>query len=184
MAVTGVSDRGNGIRWLIMARSASAAQLSSEFNDFLFAPIAEDRHGMPLSVLSALARLGVDPWQEAAKLVGLPREAAIQQLTALIAQLPGGTPAHPGPATNVAGLIGLLQQCAGPTIAARRGLFGVGAKPNSLAIVYVMFMIFALGTQWIIASHESAGQGEAGRPEASATVSPPTPAQLVVPDDK
>ena len=52
--------------------SVTVTQLSSEFNDFLFAPIAEDRHGMPLSVLSALARQNVDPWQEAANLASLP----------------------------------------------------------------------------------------------------------------
>jgi len=40
----------------------------SEFNDFLFAPIGEDKNGMLVSVLSGLARSDVDPWQEAAKL--------------------------------------------------------------------------------------------------------------------
>ena len=130
---------------------------------------------MPLSILSALARLDVDPWAEAATLAGLPREAAIQRLTCLIAELPGGTSAHPGPATNTAGLIGLLPHPAGPTIASRAGLFGVGAKPNSLAIVYVIFMIFALGAQWMVANHASSAQGETGRAEASAAVFPSTP---------
>jgi hypothetical protein len=35
-----------------MARSASVSALGSEFDDFLFAPIGEDRNGMLLSVLS------------------------------------------------------------------------------------------------------------------------------------
>jgi hypothetical protein len=43
------------------------AQLGPEFENFLFAPIGEDSNGMVLSVLSALARLDIDPWQEAAK---------------------------------------------------------------------------------------------------------------------
>jgi hypothetical protein len=148
-----VADRDNDIRWLHMTRSAAAVQLSSEFNEFLFAPTAEDRHGMPLSVLSALARLGIDPWQEAAKLSGLSREAAIQRLTGLIAELPGGTSAHSGPATNVACLIGLLPRRAGSAIASRGDLLGVGAKPNSLAIAYAVFMVFALAAQLIAANH-------------------------------
>jgi hypothetical protein len=37
----------------------------SEYDDFLFASMGEDRNGLPLSVLSALARLDVDPWEEA-----------------------------------------------------------------------------------------------------------------------
>ena len=50
-----------------MTYSASVSRLGSEFDDFLFAPIGADRIGMLLSVLSALARLDIDPWQEAAK---------------------------------------------------------------------------------------------------------------------
>ena len=45
---------------------------------------------MPLSVLSALARLDIDPWEEAAELSELPRFTAAQRLAALIVQLPGG----------------------------------------------------------------------------------------------
>ena len=40
-----------------MTRSPSFLVLGSEFNDFLFASIGKDRNDMPLSVLSALARL-------------------------------------------------------------------------------------------------------------------------------
>ena len=39
--------------------------LDSEFNEFLFATVGEERIGVPLSVLSAFARLGLDPWVEA-----------------------------------------------------------------------------------------------------------------------
>jgi hypothetical protein len=44
---------------------------------------------MPLSVLSALARLNLDPWHEAAELSDLPKDTAAQRLAALIALLPG-----------------------------------------------------------------------------------------------
>jgi hypothetical protein len=39
-----------------LIHSASAPLLGPEFDDFLFAPIGEERTGMRLSVLSALAR--------------------------------------------------------------------------------------------------------------------------------
>ena len=50
---------------------------------------------MLLSVLSALARLDIDPWQEAANLARLPRETATERLATLIAKLPGEPSAHP-----------------------------------------------------------------------------------------
>lgn len=62
----------------------------SEFNDFLFASIGEEESGSQLTVLSALARLGLDPWTEAARLSELPKEAATAALTATIARLPEG----------------------------------------------------------------------------------------------
>jgi hypothetical protein len=62
----------------------------SEFNEFLFALIGEEKSGSELTVLSALARLGLDPWKEAARLSALPKEAATSALTATIARLPEG----------------------------------------------------------------------------------------------
>jgi hypothetical protein len=160
-----------------VTRASPATHLSPAFNDFLYAPIAHDGHGMPLSVLSALARLGVDPWQEPATLAGLPGEAAIQRLTALIAELPGGILAHPGPATNIAALIAYLPRRAGSAIASPQGLFDVGARSRSLAIAYVLFMILIMGTQWIAASHESTTPDETGRTTASAS---PTPSSSAI----
>ena len=40
----------------------------SEYNAFLFAAVGEEKVGLPLTVLTALTRLGFDPWQEAARL--------------------------------------------------------------------------------------------------------------------
>ena len=73
-----------------MTPAASVSFFRPEFDDFLYAPVAADRNEMPLSVLSALARLGIDPWEKAAELSELPKVNAAQRLAALIAQLPGG----------------------------------------------------------------------------------------------
>jgi hypothetical protein len=45
----------------------------SEFGAFLFASIGEESNGMALSVISALARLGIDPWQEACSAFGFTK---------------------------------------------------------------------------------------------------------------
>jgi len=45
---------------------------------------------MPLSVLSAFTRLGLDPWLEAARLSDLPKDLAIATLSGVIARLPVG----------------------------------------------------------------------------------------------
>ena len=62
----------------------------SEFNEFLFAVVGEEKSGMKLTVLSALARIGLDPWREAAHLAGLPKESATRALSATIGALPEG----------------------------------------------------------------------------------------------
>ena len=62
----------------------------SQFNDFLFAFVGEEKSGARLTVLSALARLGFDPWAEAARLSDLTREVAASALAATIVTLPEG----------------------------------------------------------------------------------------------
>ena len=58
-----------------------------EFDAFLFASVGEEVDGAPLSVLSVLARLGLDPRDEATRLARLTREAAADQLARMIAGL-------------------------------------------------------------------------------------------------
>ena len=72
-----------------MGLSPAFGLLHSEFNEFLFAPIGEEANGVALSVISALTRLGIDPWEEAARLTNLPEDVAIQTLSATIAAFPG-----------------------------------------------------------------------------------------------
>ena len=62
----------------------------SEYNAFLFAAVGEENAGLPLTVLTALTRLGFDPWREAARLSDLPRETAARAFAVTIAMLPEG----------------------------------------------------------------------------------------------
>jgi hypothetical protein len=74
-----------------MTLPARFSLLHSEFNGFLFASIGDESNEVPLSVISALTRLGIDPWQEAARLSKLPKSLASHALAATIARLPSGT---------------------------------------------------------------------------------------------
>jgi hypothetical protein len=55
----------------------------AQFDRFLCASLFE-QDGMPVSVLSALARLDLDPWQEAARLASLAKDHAVNSLAATI----------------------------------------------------------------------------------------------------
>jgi len=160
-----------------MTRSASVSLLNPEFDDFLFASIGEDRNGMLLSVLSAMARLDVDPWQEAAKLAGLPGQAATQRLAALIAELPGEPAAHLAPGPLAARLIALLPRRAAATAAWRETLFGAGAATGSRSHIYAfsILMAFVLSTLCITASRQPATQIDNAHPPASGQLIPQTP---------
>lgn len=73
-----------------MALRPEYSLVHSEFNDFLFAFVGEEKSGIQLTVLSALARLGLDPWGEAARLSELTKEAATSALATAITSLPEG----------------------------------------------------------------------------------------------
>ncbi len=71
-----------------MALPERFSLLHSELNRFLFAPMGKEESGAPLSVLSALTRLGIDPWAEGARLSRLPKEAAVRAVAILVALVP------------------------------------------------------------------------------------------------
>ena len=148
-----------------MTSSAAVSVLGPEFNDFLFALIDEDKNGVPLSVLSALTRLQVDPWQEAAKLVHLPEETAIQRMASLIVALPDGPSVHP---TMIAvRLIALLPRGTRSNMPSRQALLRLSSASSFRVAIYVIFMFFVLGTQSFIVSRQSAQVGSAQAPVSS-----------------
>jgi hypothetical protein len=69
-------------------RAAPMTSKGSDLQNFLYAPICQNDEGMTLSVLSAIARQDIDPWEEAARLAQLPKHAAVQQIIDLLNTLP------------------------------------------------------------------------------------------------
>jgi hypothetical protein len=135
-----------------MMRFAAIAVPGVEYNDFLFAPIGEDSNGMLVSVLSGLARLDIDPWQEAAQLARSTTEAGTQRLASLIGALRDTESAYPDPATIAARLIGLLPK-RDPSSHRLTGTSN-GVGPARPWWVYAIMMSFVLGTQFFVASQK------------------------------
>jgi len=90
-----------------VALAARFRQLDTSLNDFLFATIGEEQNGMRLSVASALARRGFDPWTEAIRLAGLPRAKASEALAAVISAVPFAR-CMPSEAPSIASRLSLL----------------------------------------------------------------------------
>ena len=61
---------------------------NADFERFVYADVATEPNGMELSVLSALSRRGLDPWQEAQRLAQLPSFAAADGLAQILRPLP------------------------------------------------------------------------------------------------
>jgi hypothetical protein len=71
-----------------MSHSDAFALKNSGLNEFLFAEVGSEMNGSPLTILSVLARLGKDPWTEAARLARLPMSSTIDDLANSISQMP------------------------------------------------------------------------------------------------
>ena len=138
-----------------MTPIASMAALGPEFDDFLFAIIGDDRNGMQLSVVSVLARVDLDPWQEAATLAALPAELAVGRLAPLLAALSERTLQQASVKTTAVRLIALLPRRANAnTPPAVRELSAASAthpRPLLNPIVIAIFLILSLGIQVLVA---------------------------------
>src|SRR5580704_16843956 len=139
-----------------MTRSGRVAVLAPELDDFLFAPIGEERNGMLLSVVSALARLNIDPWQEAANLAQLPRTTAARRLASLIAELPDTPSTLLAPGANAARLMAQLPRRIGLTApsAAVSSSVSIPAVMQARTFHYAAFvlMVVVLGSLGIVVS--------------------------------
>jgi hypothetical protein len=167
-----------------MARSASPAFLGKEFDEFLQAPVGEDRNGMLLSVLSALARLDVDPWQEAAKLARLPGEAAARQLASLLATLPASLSARLDFGAIAARLVALLPREAVLKIPLRAAPGIRGVTINSRTVMFVIVFILMLAAQWAMQSYRQSATADNVVAPASSTFVPHAPISNPPRDDR
>jgi hypothetical protein len=135
-----------------MTSSTSAFEAKSEFGPFLFAIIGEERNGMQLSVVSAMARSDVDPWQEAAELSGLPRQVATERLTSLIAALPNGPLITLAPGA-ISRLIALLPSRTRSTIPHGEKASKDSAIHFWTIVIFVIYAATTVGAQRVAENH-------------------------------
>ncbi|MCG6882286.1 MAG: hypothetical protein LJE62_00870 [Silicimonas sp.] len=123
-----------------------------EFGRFLYASVGEDRNGTVVTVLSALARLGLDPWAETAELVTLGRDAAQARLGSLLGRfrdVPALAGNHSRVARELSQLLpdspksGTLKRASATVADGHPGKSGVIWA--ALAILFVMFQVLTFG---------------------------------------
>jgi hypothetical protein len=165
--------RQTGISVAGIANSASAIHLDTQFDRFLFAAIGESKEGMCITVLSALARLNVDPWKKAAELSRLPDDVAGQRLASLIATLPDLRSANMEPGM-IDRLVTLLP--ADRTAPAPNQTFGFGVITNARAlIIYVTLMAVIVGAEYVWENDRQRSQAVSFRTPVPSTVQSPLP---------
>jgi hypothetical protein len=150
-----------------MTHPALAPLIGPEFDEFLGASIGEDRNGTGLSVLSALARLDVDPWQEAASLARMSREAAAGRLTALIDALPY-EPASAVPSKTIAAdLVALLPKTKKLNVSSPDNvLAAVGARQARMRFALCALAVLIGAVVLALSANHSPGSGVSAEPLA------------------
>jgi len=174
---------------MLGAMNIIAAKPGKEFEPFLHAVIQEDPQGPALTVLSALARRDVDPWDEAASLSDLSPADAIVQLVALLHAMPSGQrPPDALVATRLQALLPRPRSATGNALATRMNAAWQPVRPKlrepdgdaqvatrsgfSYLLIYLVFVAILIGSEWLNASGEAptaANAEHAGMPVATAT---------------
>ena len=107
---------------------------------------------MQLSVLSALVRMNVDPWEEATRLAAMPKAIAERTLVSTLDLVPGRS-WNPSEAEVIAArLVQLLPQPSGGATIAPTKTAGVGAQQINY---WLMWLGFAIAMSLLSPSHHA-----------------------------
>jgi hypothetical protein len=125
----------------IVDHRARFSTLNARYEEFLFAQVCEETNGMRLSVLSALARMNVDPWEEATRLAAMPKAIAEKTLLSILDLVSGKSWKSPEAAAVVARLVRLLPQADEAAPLAATGTAKALAQHKSYWWVWVGFAL-------------------------------------------
>jgi|WetSurMetagenome_2_1015567.scaffolds.fasta_scaffold136063_2 hypothetical protein len=161
-----------------MARAARVPDIGSQYDSFLYATICAEANGSLLSVLSAMARMNLDPWQEAEILAGLPVKAATNRLATLIAAVPGGVPGETGLiAARLVKLLPSQSRSVLPSLPPRKdlsGFLGLLKQPRTALYLLFILIVLVLASMWVTA-HQSPSAAPNAASISSTTVPRSTP---------
>ena len=155
-----------------MTPAVSTFFIDTEFNDFLYAPVGAEENKMTLSVLSALSRLNVDPWLEAAELSELPKDTAARRLASLITRLPGGRWAQGDCEVIAKRLVELLPRGSRSKVPSTRQALGLPLISHSTGLRILLCAAFGLTAFLVAASNEPSSRDDHADRPALSTRSP------------
>ena len=139
---------------------------------------------MRLSVISALARMNVDPWQEATRLAGMPKAIAEKTLLSILDLVSGRSWKSPEAAAVAARLVRLLPQpgeaAAMAATASANGANGTAKILDLRKSYWWVWLGFALALSFMTPHHQAmtpnagAATSDSGTPSQvkSTTVAP------------
>lgn len=156
-----------------MTPAASVSFFRPEFDDFLYARIGADRNETPLSVLSALARLKLDPWKEAAELSELPKDIATQRLATSIARLPAGQWAQADSKAIAGRLIELLPRRSNSKGPLAEKAHSLGGMTGSTVAKILICAALGVAAVVVATSRQPVSPGDPADAPAFSTASPP-----------
>jgi hypothetical protein len=147
------------------------SSLNPSFDDFLFAPVCDEANGMQLSVLSALARSNVDPWDEAIRLAAMPKAIAERTLLSILSMVAGKSWNPPEAQATAARLVGLLPHAVNGASAGATGAANSSIK-SPMTSYWWAWVGFALMMSFIMPQHNAT---TANPDMAPSTMSEPAP---------
>jgi hypothetical protein len=117
----------------------------TRFDPFLYASVGEDRNGNRVTVLSALARLGFEPWGAAAELADLKREDARTRFEAILGRFNDVPALGRDRETVTLRLLSLLPQSSGGQADQGENVAApAGAKRMDLILASLMVVVFVM----------------------------------------
>ena len=150
-----------------MEKRFSVASLTSRYDHFLFAPICEEANGMQLSVVSALARIDVDPWEEATRLAAMPKAIAERALVSTLDQVLGKNRNPSETELIAARLVQLLPRRSESVTIAPTGAAGVSAQRT----YWLVWLGFALAISLLSPRHQATTTDAGGSVSQSSATS-------------
>jgi len=153
-------------------RPVSVSQQRSQLDDFLFAPIGDEKNGTTLTVLSVLARQDIDPWREAASLAEMPRESATLRMSSLIAGLPDRPSTRLDPEAVAALLVARLPRSAVAAPGRNKASPRASGVNYSGLFIFLALAAFLLGARVVIAIRELPASADSAHASMYGTSSP------------
>jgi hypothetical protein len=125
-----------------IVRELGSSALTADFERFVYADVAIEQNGMELSVLSALSRRGLDPWEEAQRLAQLPRLAAADGLAQILRAVPAVQSLRLDVKVTAERLVALLPVRG--AVAAGQFPTKAGATPVQIPRGFILVMVAAI----------------------------------------